>query len=174
MLRPILMSLKLGLKLAWAKGHRGERGEWVGAYYSPWNERGIQGVKVGITKQRAEQLGQRCRRLLSVGEQVPRIEVRQLAGLASWMSGLMPQLNAFTRMLWAAIHSGQEATIARKQVCTPLSWFAALSDSAFGPLERRCRRKSKYSLLITFDGSLTGGGATLQASGLMKSYAKCK
>ena len=46
---------------------------------------------------------------------------------------------------------------------TPLRWLAALADLAFGPLERRCRERATHYLLNTFDGSLTGGGATLQA-----------
>ena len=43
-----------------------------------------------------EQLGQRGRKLLGRGDQRPRAEVRQLAGLASWMAGEMPQLQPFT------------------------------------------------------------------------------
>ena len=30
-------------------------------------------------------------------------------------------------------------------------------------MERRCRRRAEHRVLITFDGSLSGGGATLQA-----------
>ena len=118
--------------------------------------------EIGIAKQRAEQLEQRCRKLLGMGERISRAEVWQLAGLASWMAGLMPQLNAFTRRLWAAIHASSEFTIPLRQVRTPLRWFAALADETYGPLERRCRRRAKHSVLITFDGSLSGGGATLQ------------
>ena len=100
---------------------------------------------------------------MTMGGRVPRIEMRQLAGLASWMAGLMPQLNAFTRMVWAAIHVSNEFTLPFKQVQKPLQWFAALAEMSFGPLERNCRRRADHSLLITFDGSLSGGGATLQA-----------
>ena len=102
-------------------------------------------------------------KILGMGERIPRAEVRPLAGLASWMAGLIPQLNAFTRMLWAAVHASGDFTIPLRQVRTPLRWFAALADESFGPLERRCRRRAKHSVLITFDGSLSGGGATLQA-----------
>ena len=31
-----------------------------------------------------------------------------------------------------------------------------------GPVQRRCRIRAPYFTLVTFDGSLTGGGATLQ------------
>ena len=98
-----------------------------------------------------------------MGSRVPRTELRQLAGLVSWMAGLMPQLNAFTRMVWAALHVNAEFTVPVKQVQKPLRWFAALADMSFGPLERNCRRRANHTVLITFDGSLSGGGATLQA-----------
>ena len=163
MIRTVLVWLLIGLKLAWKKGQRGNTGEWVGAYFRPWSRNKVDGVVVGITKERAIQLGKACKRLLNRGDTAPVPELRQLAGLASWMSGLMPQLNAFTRMLWAAVYSGSEFVIARRQVELPLRWLAALADENFGPLERRCRRRATHHVLITFDGSLTGGGATLQA-----------
>ena len=75
----------------------------------------------------------------------------------------MPQLSAFTRMLWAANHSVDDFTVSLNQVRLPLQWFESFADLAFGPMERRCRRRAPHSVLITFDGSLTGGGATLQA-----------
>ena len=163
MLRTILLWMTMNLKLSWSKGHRGSQGEWVGAYFRPWRDGNTRGVTVGISKERAVQLGERCKKLLSMGERVPRSELRQLAGLASWMAGLMPQLNAFTRMIWAAIHVNTEFTVPVKRVQKPLQWFSALAEMTFGPLERNCRRRAGHSVLITFDGSLSGGGATLQA-----------
>ena len=41
--------------------------------------------------------------------------------------------------------------------------LAALAEQHFGPLEHRCRRRASHDGLITFDGSLSGGGVTLQA-----------
>ena len=163
MLRTILVWLVMNLKLSWKKGHKGSQGEWVGAYFRPWRDGTTRGVTVGISKERAQQLGEKCKKLMKMGERVPRTELRQLAGLASWMAGLMPQLNAFTRMVWAAIHVTTEWTVPLKQVLRPLQWFAALAEMSFGPLERNCRRRAGHSVLLTFDGSLSGGGATLQA-----------
>ena len=163
MIRTILLWLVLGLKLAWRKGQRGNTGEWVGAYFRPWTETATRGVVIGITKARAAQLGQKCRLLLRMGDTIPKPEVRKLAGLAAWMAGLMPQMNAFTRILVAAVYSGTEFIVARRQVLLPLQWLTALADMEFGPLERRCRLRSSHYVLITFDGSLSGGGATLQA-----------
>ena len=75
-------------------------------------------MKVGKTKERAARLNAKCEQLLQTGERLPRVEIRQLAGLASWMAGLMPQLNAFTRMLWAAVHSGAQPTLLHRQAKT--------------------------------------------------------
>ena len=94
---------------------------------------------------------------------VPRPAIRLLAGLASWMSTLMPQLSAFIAMLWAAVGSTRAVALRASQVRKPLLWFRALCGVSFTPLERHCRRHTPYCTPITFDGSLTGGGATLQA-----------
>ena len=159
MLRTILLWLLCGLRLAWTKGQRGSKGEWVGAHFRPWlPSPTTKGLIVGITKERAEKLKAKCAHLLQLGDLVPRTEIRQLAGLAAWMAGLMPQLGAFTRMLWAAVYSNTQTFLPRRQVETPLRWLAALAECDFGPLERRCRRRSTHRILITFDGSLTGGG----------------
>ena len=66
-------------------------------------------------------------------------------------------------MLWVAIYSGNEFVVACRQVAMPLQWLAALADQNFGPLERRCRRRANHYILITVDGPLSGGAATLQA-----------
>ena len=150
MIKTVLLWMILGLKLAWIKGHRGRQGEWVGAHYRPWTDSEVPGVIIGISADRAKQLSERCRKLAGMGERVPRAEVRRLAGLGSWMAGLMPQLSAFTRMFWAANHASNEFTIARTQVLAPLQWFTAFAEVAFGPLERRCRRRANHSVPITF------------------------
>ena len=45
----------------------------------------------------------------------------------------------------------------------PLRWPAALLDQEIGLLEHICGRCANHYTLTTFDGPLTGGGATLQA-----------
>ena len=54
----------------------------------------------------------------------------------------MPQLNAFTRMIRAAIHGSNDFTLPFKQVQKPLQWFAALAEMSVGPLERNCSRRA--------------------------------
>ena len=87
----------------------------------------LRGVTIGITAGRAQQLEKQCQRLLAMGAYLPRAEIRRLAGLASWLAGLMPQLGAFTRRLWAASYSGVGLSDHRKQVQLPLRCVFGLS-----------------------------------------------
>ena len=64
---------------------------------------------------------------------------------------------------------GSDFTLRFTQVQKPLQWFAALAEMSFGPLERNCRRRAAHSTLVMSDGSLSGGGATLQAG--IKSFS---
>ena len=44
----------------------------------------------------------------------------------------------------------------------PLKWLWYLSENHLSGVLRRCRLPAEYYTLVTFDGSLTGGGAFLQ------------
>ena len=123
----------------------------------------VHGVSIAFTAERIRKLALQCDELLQMRGTVPRPAIRQLAGLASWMSTLMSQLSAFTAMLWAAVGSTRAVALRASRVRKPLLWFRALCGVSFTPLEMHCRRLTPYYTLITFDGSLTGGGATLQA-----------
>ena len=68
-----------------------------------------------------------------------------------------------TRMLQAASYNGIALSINRQQVLLPLRWFSALAQTDFREMERHCCQRSNHHMLITFDGSPSGGGATLQA-----------
>ena len=65
-----------GFETGMSKGQLGQRGEWVGAYFRPLSQPSVQGVVIGITKERAEQLHKRCQKLLGMGDKVPRAAVR--------------------------------------------------------------------------------------------------
>ncbi len=66
-------------------------------------------------------------------------------------------------MLWAALTAdGQADKVSIKQVQVPLRWLQAFARQHMAPVERRCRWQPPYYTIITFDGSLTGGGATFQ------------
>ena len=95
-------------------------------------------------------------------ESISTAHVRRLAGLATWIAGVMPQMAAYTAMIWAAANASASGQVTRAQVTRPLTWLRALSQMNMAPDERHCRRTAQYFTLITFDGSLSGGGATLQ------------
>ena len=52
-------------------------------------------------------------------------------------------------------------TVHAVQLRSPRQWLTASCDQNLRVLERHCRRTAVYTAVITFDGSLTGGGATL-------------
>ena len=118
-------------------------------------------MTVTITAERMAKLAEKCEELMSV-ERVPKQQLRRLAGLATWIAGVMPQISAFTAMLWAAISSTTESSVAQAQAARALKWMRTLCQLNMRPVERHCRRRAEYFALVTFDGSLTGGGATLQ------------
>ena len=141
MCRIVVFWLALGTRLAWKKGQRGQVAEWIGAAFKPWQAaQAKRGVRVGIMPHSVTKLQEMCTRLAQLGSRISRAEVRQLAGLATWLSGLMPQMSAFTRLLWAAVASSDNHTVALTQVQTPVAWLTAFAFQEFAPLERRCRR----------------------------------
>ena len=157
----ILLWLTLGCKLSWEKGTRGRAIEWIGAWFKPWRSHtGIPGFTLTITKDRIAKLAKMCDDILA-SEHIERVKVRQLAGLATWIAGIMPQLTAYTSRLWAATTTSG-AVLPLSQVKTPIIWLRALCGEDLEPVQRHCRRPPAYFSLITFDASLTGGGATLQ------------
>ena len=145
-LRTILLWLALGAELSWKKGSLGKTPEWTGAYMREWlRSDGKRGVIVGITKERMEKLRVMCTTLLGRGPKVPRRAVRTLAGLTSWMSGLMPQMAPFSRMLWAAASSTTATHVHVKQVWVPLRWLMALAAQEMTAVERRDARGERFS-----------------------------
>ncbi len=164
MLRTILLWLALGAELSWQKGNLGREVEWIGAYLRHWlSPTGVRGATVGITPDRVRKLRDICDQLLNGDTRLHKARVRPLAGLATWMAGLMPQLNAFTRMLWAALSQDTASEhVHLKQIRIPLNWLRAFTEANMTPIERRCRLQPAYYTVITFDGSLSGGGAVLQ------------
>ena len=162
-IRTALLWLMLGLRLAWMKGARGRNVEWIGARVRPWQSpTKVHGVTIGITPEQVAKLAAQCEAIWEHGAQIPVLAVRQLAGLASWISSLMPQVAAYTAMLWAAAASARNNRVANTQIWLPITWLQAFCQQNLESLERHCRLCAPYLTLITFDGSLMGGGATLQ------------
>ena len=164
-LRTVILWLTLGLRLAWKKGARGRNVEWIGARLRPWRSHTkVPGATIGIMPEQVAKLATQCEAIWACGPLIPMILLRQLAGLASWMSSLMPQLAACTAMLWAAAATARNNRVTVEQIRLPITWLHAFSQQNLVSLERHCRFCAPYMTLITFDGSLTGGGATLQSA----------
>ena len=74
----------------------------------------------------------------------------------------MLQLSAYTAMLWGALSSSSSITVPVSQLRLPRKWLTVFCEQNLRAPGRHCRRAAQYTAVITFDGSLTGGGATLQ------------
>ena len=74
----------------------------------------------------------------------------------------MPQLSAYTAMLWGALASSNSVTVSVTQLRLPRQWLTVFCERNLKVLERHYRRAAPFTAVVTFDGSLTGGGATLQ------------
>ena len=76
---------------------------------------GAPGVVVTVTVERIRKLEADCQAILDEGKQVTKARVRQLAGFATWIAGVMPQMTAFTTMLWAAVNHGRSELLRRSK-----------------------------------------------------------
>ena len=140
-LRTVVLWLELGFKLSWRKGSRGRQLEGSGAQISSWmSATGVPGVEIAIALDRVEKLAKCCKDLL--GQQmIQRQSVRELAGLASWMSSIRPQMSPFATMLWAACNAAVAPQVAVEHVRKPL-WMSAMCEMDMRPIVRRCRHRA--------------------------------
>ena len=81
----------------------------------------------------------------------------------TWVANVCPQVKPFLTMIWAALSSRSYGEFVHgKQVELPLKWIAAFVNNVKGPLRRHFRPRAAMAMVVTFDGSPEGGGATLQ------------
>ena len=159
----VVLWLAMGCKLAWPKGERGRRVEWIGAAIQPWKSvTGVSGVTLTITREKIEKLATLCDEVLGTTTPILMSRIRRLAGLATWMAGILPQITVYTARLWAATTTKQDY-INHHQVITPVKWLRALCGQELRPILCHSRPPTGYFSLITFDASLSGGGATFQS-----------
>ena len=159
----ILLWLTFGCRLSWRKGCRGRRVEWIGAVLQPWlSSTLVPGLTLTITGEKIAKLAKQCDEILAARGQVDRGRVRRLAGLATWIAGIMPQVTAYTARLWAATSSAAEF-VSTHQLRPSVLWLRRLCTDEFHQVQRHCRGPTCFFTLITFDAALTGGGAVLQA-----------
>ena len=104
------------------------------------------------------------------GERVPRIGLRDehCAAETSATVGRPRNLDcgnsatkstAYTAMLWAAVACAKHGRVDTAHIRRPITGLLHFCRDGFRRVELRCRREADYYTVITFDGSLTGGGA---------------
>ena len=93
-----LVWVMVGSDLAWKKARFGNRVSWIGAEFAVQNN----GVIVSMLDDRVSKIRARLEEALRAKGMVAGLE--ELAGVLSWVAGLMPRIRPFCSHLWAAIH----------------------------------------------------------------------
>ena len=115
-----------------------------------------------MKKKKIAMLARQCDEILAARSQIDRGRVRRVAGLATWIAGIRPQVTAYTARLWAATTTSSEF-ISTQQWRPTIRWWRRLCTDDLQQVQRHCREPTNFFTLITFDAALTGGGAVLQA-----------
>ena len=157
-----------GVPFSWVKSQIGEVVQWIGARLLAVNRgpRG-RGIEVTVPADKGAALQEEIGRL-SGGTVVPRRPLRQFAGRASFVAGLIPHLRPFLSGVWAALRApfrpGADLVAAR-QLAHSFAWIRAFLDGTAGaPLRRQCYlRDSKFAgrYSVAVDASPWGIGAIL-------------
>ena len=93
----------------------------------------------------------------------PEKRVTQLCRLEVLGRQRMSASELFLTTIWAAVTSRTRGEFGHgKQIELPLKWLAAFVNNVNGSLRRHFRPRAAMAMVITFDGSPEGGGATLQ------------
>ena len=164
----VLLWASLGFKLSWAKGAKGHSVDWIGAKLQFVFAQGrVVAVEVSINGDRAATLQLTVAALLRE-QHVDRREVKTFAGLCSWVGSIIPAMRPYTQMLWAAACAAPSGSEARGRLCAAriellLKWIASFAAAGMIRVTRRFPLDPpEVGPVITFDASLSGGGATLQ------------
>ena len=155
-------------QLSWAKGARGPQITWIGATMCYYSEgAAIAGVEVTISIEKQQKLSGAVADMLSA-TQVDRRKLKEFAGLISWVASVVPSMRPFVAMIWAASSAtpvGQETAdmVSVARIALPLHWLQAFTAGQMLDAPRRFPVTDPGpGFMLTFDGSLTGGGATLE------------
>ena len=115
---------------------------------------------------------------------IARKALKEFAGLVAWVASVVPVMRPFSAMLWAAAVAsprGQETPtmVHFRRVLLPLRWLLAFANEEYLDAPRRfMHREPPLGPRITFDASLTGGGAFLElpVDGVLvvQEYFTCK
>ena len=141
--------------------------DWIGAAIKVEGARPTGCVIATIGREKIIQL-QTVAIELQQGTRLRRQRVREVAGLCSWISSIVPALRPYTAMLWAAASakcSRQEDSnwIMGARLSLALKWILAFTKSNLTPVQRRYPMTTvTLGPIVMFDASLTGGGAILK------------
>ena len=84
-----------------------------------------------MSREKIDRLASSCREFAAETETVSRNKLRQLAGLATWISGVLPQLSAYTAMLWAAIACSKNGRVDTAHIRRPMRWLLKFCEDDF-------------------------------------------
>ena len=106
---------------------------------------------------------------------VDRHDLRQFAGLCSWVGSVTSTTKPYSQMLWAAASSRpaageSEDWVARARIRLPLRWLRAFALDEMASVARLFPVVPSFqTVVLAFDASLSGG-ATLTTAGGTMSY----
>ena len=166
--RTLLLWRTLNFQVAWHKIQIGRQVEWIGAridlVYSSQDE--PISVDITITESKVMKMREKTASFKSSGW-IERPELKEFAGLMSWAGSVVPALKPYTQMLWGAAYArpaGQETIhwLSGARIKFAIKWIELMLDKHTS--NKLCKillvHKSSTVVTLTFDASLTGGGAT--------------
>ena len=153
----------LGFELSWHKGQRGSIVDWIGAQFGPWRTpSGRCGMRVTIPAEKISNIRQLVEQMLlgSDGGKGRFAEFRGPHGLGGELAPAVEPIHSHA--LRSTVDEGRTRSSIFEAIQMPLSWILAFTKALNGPLVRFYRPRSETITIISFDGSPSGGGATVQ------------
>ena len=133
----VILWFAMGFRISWKKGSRGRKIEWIGIVIQEWlSATRVLGVSFTRSSERIEKLASTCRELAAETGTVSRNKPRQLAGLATWIAGVLPQITPYTAMLWAAIACARNGRVETAHIRRPLRWLLQFCQGGFVQVQR--------------------------------------
>ena len=166
--RILLLWRALNFKVAWHKTQRGSEVEWIGALFTfIYDAAGSPiGVDITITVGKISKMRETASGFYAA-TWINRVELKQFAGLMSWAGSVVPSLKPYVQMLWGAAYAepaGKESAgwLSSSRVSMSIWWILKMLGEKSVLRRRLHLHRSEETLMITFDASLQGGGATFQ------------
>ena len=164
----------LGYPVAYHKAHRGQMLKWIGMNISVLPD----GVQVSIPEDKINELRRLCDEFLE-GNVVPVKAMRSFVGKAMSIASIIHTWKPFVGQFYKAMNAPSNAPkncLWTSQVRIGLQWIRAFIEYN-SPTAICCRkwnlaefRHSSSRVIITWDASPCGYGATLQVEGDFRAY----